>query len=50
MMFDALEERDGKVSIDGKNITNLWFANDKEVVNEEKQGLEVLVYGKPSSQ
>ena len=26
-MSDALEEHDGKDSIDGRNITNLWFAD-----------------------
>ena len=30
IMADALEEHDGKVSIHGRNITNLWFADDIE--------------------
>ena len=29
-MSDALEEHDGKVSIGGRNITNLRFADDIE--------------------
>ena len=40
---DALEEHDGKVSIGGRNITNLWFANDIDAVAEEEQELEALV-------
>ena len=28
IMSDALEEHDGKVSIGGRNITSLWFADD----------------------
>ena len=39
----ALEEHDGKVSIGGRNITNLWFADDKDALAEEEQELEVLV-------
>ena len=27
-MSDALEEHDGKVSIGGRKITNLWFVDD----------------------
>ena len=42
-MFDALEEHDGKVSIGGRNITNLRFADDKDAVAEEEQELEALV-------
>ena len=32
IMSDALEEHDGKVSIGGRNITNLRFADDKDAV------------------
>ena len=39
-MYDALEEHD-KVSIGGRNITNLRFAND--ALAEEEQELEALV-------
>ena len=38
-MTDALEEQDRKVSIDGRNITNLRFADDID----EEQKLEALV-------
>ena len=40
-MSDALEEHDGKVSIGGRNITNLRFAID--ALAEEEQELEALV-------
>ena len=40
-MSDALEEHDGKVSIGGRNITNLRFADDMDA--EEEQELETLV-------
>ena len=30
IMSDALEEHDGKVSICGKNLTNLQFADDTD--------------------
>ena len=40
IMSDALEEHDGKVSIGGRNITNLRFADD---IDEEEQELEALV-------
>ena len=40
IMPDALEEYAGKVSIDGRNITNLRFADD---IAEEEQELEALV-------
>ena len=43
IMSDALEEHDGKVSICGRNITNLWFADDIDALVEDKQGLDVLV-------
>ena len=42
-MFDALEEHDGNVSIDGRNISNLWFADDIDALAEEEQELEALV-------
>ena len=42
-MSDAVEEHDGKVSIGGKNITNLRFADDIDALAEEEQELEVLV-------
>ena len=42
-MSDALEEHDGKVSIGGRNITNLRFANDTDALAEEEQELEAPV-------
>ena len=42
-MSDALEEHDGKVSIGGRNTTNLWFADDIDALAEEEQELEALV-------
>ena len=42
-MSDALEEHDGKVSIGGRNITNLLFADDLYALAEEEQGIEALV-------
>ena len=39
----ALEEHDGKISIGGKNITNLRFADDIDALAEEEQELEALV-------
>ena len=42
-MSDALEEHDGKVSIGGRNITNLRFADDIDALAEEDQELEALV-------
>ena len=42
-MSDALEEHDGKVSISGRNITNLQFADDIDALAEEEQELEALV-------
>ena len=42
-MSDVLEEHDGKVSIGGRNITNLRFADDIDAVAEEEQELEALV-------
>ena len=35
IMSDALEEHDGKVSIGGRNITNLRFADDIDALAEE---------------
>ena len=43
IMSDALEEHDGRVSIGGRNITNLRFADDLDAVAEEEQELEALV-------
>ena len=43
IVSDALEILDGKVSIGGRNITNLWFADDIDALAEEEQGLKVLV-------
>ena len=42
-MSDALEELDGKVSIGGRNITNLQFADGIDALAEEEQDLEALV-------
>ena len=42
-MSDALEEHDGKVSIGGRNITNLRFADDIVALAEVEQALEALV-------
>ena len=42
-MFDALEEYFGKVSIGGRNITSLRFADDTDAFAEEWQELETLV-------
>ena len=42
-MSDALEEHDGKVSIGGRNITNLRFADDIYALAEGEQELEALV-------
>ena len=43
IMSDALEEHDGKVSIGGRNITHLRFADDIDALAEEEQELEALV-------
>ena len=43
IMSDALEEHDGKVSIGGRHITNLRFADDMDALAEEEQELEALV-------
>ena len=42
-MPDALEEYNGKVSIGGRNITNLRFAGDIGALAEEEQELEAKV-------
>ena len=42
-MTDALEEHDEKVSIGGRNITNLRIADDIDALTEEEQELEALV-------
>ena len=39
---DAVEIHDGKVSIGGKNITNLRFADDIDALAEEEQEREPL--------
>ena len=43
IMINALEKHSGKVSTDGRNITNLRFAVDIDALVEEKQELEALV-------
>ena len=43
IISDALEEHSGKVSIGGRKITILRFADDIDAVVEEKQELETLV-------
>ena len=43
IMSDALEEHDGKVSIGGRSITNLRFADDTDALAEGEQELEALV-------
>ena len=40
---DTLEEHDGKVSIGGRTITNLRFADDIDALAEEEKELEALV-------
>ena len=42
IMSDALEEHDGKVSIGGRIIINLRFADDIDALAEEEQELEAL--------
>ena len=41
-MSDVLEGHDGKVSIGGRTITNLWFADDIGTLAEEVQELDTL--------
>ena len=43
IITDALQEHDGKVSIGGRNITNLRFADETGAQAEEEQELEDLV-------
>ena len=43
IMSDALEEHDGKVSIGGRNITNLRFADDIDALAEEEQERTKLI-------
>ena len=43
IMSDALEEHDGKVSIRGRNITNLRFADNVDALADTEQELEALV-------
>ena len=43
VMSDALEEHNGRVSISGRNITNLRFADDIDALAEEEQELEAQV-------
>ena len=43
IISDALEEHDGKVTIGGRNITNLRFADGIDALAEEEQELEALV-------
>ena len=38
-MYDALEEHDGKVSIGGRIIANLRFADDIDALAEEEKEL-----------
>ena len=40
IMIDALEEHDRKVSIGGRNITSLWFADNIDALAEEEQELD----------
>ena len=40
IITDALEEHDGKVSIGGRNITNLRFADDIDALAEGEQEIE----------
>ena len=42
-MSDAQEVHDGKVSIGGRTITNLRFADDIDALAEEEQELKALV-------
>ena len=48
IMSDVLERHDGQVSIGGRNITNLRFADDTDALVEEEQKLEALVSRKPA--
>ena len=42
-MSNALEEHEGKVSLGGRNITSLRFADDRDALAEEEQELVALV-------
>ena len=42
-MSGALEKHNGKVSIGGRNIAYLWFADDIDALAEGEQELEALV-------
>ena len=42
IMSDALKEHNGKVSIGGRNITNLLFADNTDALAEEEQEVEAL--------
>ena len=41
-MSDALEEQDGKISIGGRTIIDLQFADDIDALAEKEQELEAL--------
>ena len=43
IMPDALEEHDGKVSMGGRNILNLQFADDIDALAGEDQEIEAIV-------
>ena len=43
IVSDDLREHDGNVSISGRTITNMRFADDIDALAEEKQELEALV-------
>ena len=43
IVYDALEEPNGMVSLGGNNITNLCFADDIYALSEEEQELEAQV-------
>ena len=43
IMSDALKEHDGKVSLGGRNMTNLRFADDIDALAEEEQELDALI-------
>ena len=42
-MSNALDKNDGNVSIGGRTITNLRFADDSDAFTEEEQELQALV-------
>ena len=45
IMSTAMEEHDAKVSIGGRNLTNLRFADDTYDLAQKEQELEALVEG-----